>query len=261
MMTRGVAPTLVSDFDGTLVPMGSLDPARLERFGRLWAASEPLPQLIVSSGRMVADLIVAVSQAGLPQPAYYIGGVGTQIHDADGQPLEAWTQLLGEQFDADQIGDLVGSLPAIQPQPAEFQSAHKRSWFWPDQPAAAVDALAMSLAAAGQAVTVVYSSNRDLDILPQYAGKGQALRWLAEHLAMPLSSVIVAGDSGNDASMFTVDGVRGIVVGNGHHDLRQVARASDNEIHVSLAEDIDGVIDGLQHFAVLATDSEAGGAG
>ena len=95
----------------------------------------------------------------------------------------------------------------------------------------------------------MYSSNRDLDFLPRTATKGGALIWLCEHLDLPTSSVVVAGDTGNDSSMFLVPDVRGILVQNAHPELLEAALGHDN---VYQARDIiaDGVIEGLCHFGV-----------
>ncbi len=68
-------------------------------------------------------------------------------------------------------------------------------------------------------VKVVYSSSRDLDILPANATKGGALQWLCTYLKIPLNQVLVAGDTGNDNSLFQLPGVRGIIVENAQPEL------------------------------------------
>ena len=68
------------------------------------------------------------------------------------------------------------------------------------------------------------------------------------HIA--LRDVVVAGDTGNDSSMFLLPDVKGIVVENALPEL--LSAALNQQTFVARSAMADGVLEGLAHFGVLS---------
>lgn len=241
-----------TDLDGTLLG----NPEATTRFRRLWSriitATKPL--LVYNSGRMVADVQSLIEQDIIDQPDYIIGGVGTQIYDvAEEKMMKDFTELFGDHWDLNTVEKIVASYSGVERQPPDFIHPYKSSWFLHNATKETIQDLEEKLRTAGIDGHVVYSSDRDLDILPARGNKGNALAWLCEKLQLPLHQVLVAGDSSNDSSMFHLPNVRGIIVENAQPQLYE----DTVEIVVFCSTHVfaDGIIEGLEHFGVV-NDSE-----
>lgn len=246
----------VSDIDGTLLG----NPESVTVFASNWSAlsADTRPALVYSTGRLADDTRDVVRRTGLPSPDYIVCGVGTQIYDENkGVPLKAFHEILEDGWDLRVVREILSGFP-VQSQPKQFQTPYKCSYFWSDATEEDVVRLETALADAGLDVHVVYSSNRDLDILPLHANKGNALRWLSSHLEIPLDEILAAGDSGNDAAMLKLPGVRGIVVENAQPELMEatVHGTVKGSIFQATGVAAEGVLQGLVHFGVLESVSK-----
>jgi sucrose-6F-phosphate phosphohydrolase len=131
-------------------------------------------------------------------------------------------------------------------QPEKFQGEHKVSYYLTDASRSELAQIRSRLADAGVDADIVYSSQRDLDVLPAGIDKGSAAAFLAEYLEYEPEEVIVCGDSANDLAMFQ-HGFRGIVVGNAHDDLTDLRGPG---VYISEFECAAGLLDGLNHWLV-----------
>jgi sucrose-6F-phosphate phosphohydrolase len=248
-MTHVTAVRLFStDLDGTLI--GNSE--SMQRFKQTWETipRELRPLLVYNSGRGVKDTLSFSQARKLPEPDYVIGGVGTEFHDSrhPGEVKEFVAQF-GEGWDLPTVERIVAATSGVQRQPPEFLHPYKSSWFLERADRAKIEELKQRLAEAGLDVLVIYSSLRHLDVLPSQANKGNALSWLCRRIGVPLDQVLVAGDTGNDSSMFLLPGVHGIIVENAQPELFEAAV----KLPVFVATKImaDGVLEGLKHFGII----------
>jgi sucrose-6F-phosphate phosphohydrolase len=231
---------LVSDVDGTLLG----DERAVREFARWYADARRTLHLALNSGRFFHSVRESARLAGLPEADAYIGGVGTDIcFPPAGERLAGWPEI-DAAWDESVIRGVCAEFGELKLQPDEFLSPYKISYYGHHLDAAYLEQLRQRLAAAGQKVRIIYSSRRDLDVLPAGANKGAAVARLAKHLGIDPSRVIVAGDSGNDLDMFQ-QGFRGIVVANAHPELK--ALRDPNVFHATKSH-AAGVLEGLENW-------------
>jgi sucrose-6F-phosphate phosphohydrolase len=231
---------LVCDLDGTLLGDGRA----LEQFAVWYSRARVNTRLVYASGRFVKSVRESINTSPLPEPDGIIGGVGTQIYDVSAaRRMPMWPPSIFE-WNPYEVRAVCALHAELTPQPEYLLSYYKVSFYAVDLGRTFIDNLILQMAAAGQRVTIVYSSNRDLDILPADADKGAATAHLAKRWKIDAQRVIVAGDSGNDLAMFQA-GFRGIVVGNACPELRSLESPN---VYQSTAEFAAGVLEGLDYW-------------
>ncbi len=242
----------ISDLDGTILGTAGQN----QRFSQLWSSipEKRKPILVYSTGRLFKDARQTIGSSGLPCPDYCICGVGTQIFGGrNWTEFEEYTDLLRKGWNKDIVEDTLTHLGIdLKKQSVQFQSEFKSSWYLdnalPDQ----LEMIQTALGASGTNFSIVYSSSRDLDVLPGKAGKGSALKWLITRVGFTPGETLVAGDSGNDKQMFLIEGVNGIIVGNAKPEL--IHLPTTNTVYQSRKHGIFGVLDGLFHFGIFKKD-------
>jgi sucrose-6F-phosphate phosphohydrolase len=234
---------LVADLDGTLI--GGSEEGRQ----RLRAALDKVRDsliLVYVSGRNLTEQLEEVENNQLLPPDYVVSSVGTEIHRLPGEhPLDEWYRYIQAGFGREDILAFLAELaPYLELQPDENQTPLKISCFWKNATPEELDSLRLALMGAQLPVKLIYSFDIYLDIIPERAGIGTAVKFLMDSLVLSPNQVFVCGDSGNDIDLFQY-GFRGIVVGNATRELRKAVELRAYFSHSAYAE---GLLEGLEHY-------------
>lgn len=249
-MTSKSKLLLISDLDDTL--LGQDD--ALRRFHEFFQRVQEHVSLIYASGRFFASVMEDVRNTVLPPPIAVIGGVGSEIRRyPNGELNKDWMQLISRGWCAQVVRDLLADEDSLELQPQRFQSDFKVSYFLRQATTGQLHRLKRRLELAGIPASLIYSSGRDLDILPAGVNKGAAAAFVASQLGFALDRVIVAGNSGNDATLFDHD-FCGIVVSNALPELQHHV-AGQPRVYNSLESHADGVLDGLRYWLGQCSES------
>lgn len=246
MTARRPARALIAtDLDGTLVG----DREALARLNLDLAGARDRIALVYVTGRVLASTLALIEAEGLLRPDAIVAGVGTAIHLGPRWELDpAWARRMAHDWDAAAVDAAAARLPALAPQPAEALGPFKRSfWVRPEAARPAMSALARDLRGRGARARMIYSSDRDLDVVPIRGGKGGATLYAAALLGVPSERVVACGDSGNDVDLLAV-GAYAAVVANAGQDL---VRHAPGHAYRASAPFAGGVHEALRHFGVV----------
>ena len=235
----GHAPQLVlaTDLDGTLLA-GTQEARR--RIRDLFSGGLAHTRLIYVTGRGAESVIPLLSDSTLPRPDYIIADVGATVLHGDLRPVSPLHHDIAAGWPGTQvILQRLAKFPLLRRQTVPQE---RRCSFFvseegiSDELRAEVEALDCDL---------LYSAGRYLDVLPRGINKGNTLRQLALAEQFDLDSIIVAGDTLNDLSMFAT-GFKGIVVGSAEPELVDRVRKMPR-VFIAQDEGCGGILAGLEH--------------
>ncbi|XYJ08638.1 glucosylglycerol-phosphate synthase [Telluria sp. B2] len=232
---------LATDLDGTLLA-GS--PEARRRVRELFHAQEEGAKLVFVTGRALETILPLLSDPTIPMPDYIIADVGATVVDGRLHPVGDIQQEIAVRWPGSQaVLRALAGFPGLRRQSVPQE---RRCSFLVGE-GAVTPALRARVEALG--CDLLLSAGRYLDVLPRGVGKGPALLRLAEAVGFDPSTIVVAGDTLNDLSMFET-GLHGIVVGSAEPALVEAVRGRPL-VHVAAGEGCDGILEGLAHHGAL----------
>lgn len=234
---------LLSDIDNTLAG----NAAALARF-QDFLETQPGILFGIATGRSLHAALAILKDIAAPIPRILVTSVGSEIYYTTSSSWllrhdEDFARHIDHEWDRGAIAAFMRERKGIVAQGPMEQRRFKLSYFAdlsPDD----VEALRDALRSKGLRTNVVYSHGRYLDILPARAGKGKALRWLAQRFGIGRAATFAAGDSGNDVDMLLAAGT-GLVVGNHDSEIAHLIDAPN--IRFCEAHYAGAIVEGMEH--------------
>lgn len=211
---------IISDLDNTWI---GDNVATIALQNKLLANRDRL-SLVYATGRSFASVAQLMRDFWLVTgeemlvPDYLITGVGSEIYH-QGILDYAWASKISQDWNIEGIRAITRLYPQLIPQPDTELNPWKISFrLHPTANTNIIDKLKQDLVDKNLAANVIFSSGRDVDILPKLADKGKAAMYVREKLQISLDKTLVCGDSGNDLSLYQ-HSILGVIVQNAQPEL------------------------------------------
>lgn len=243
---------LVTDLDNTLIG----DRPALEKLNQILMQmrQEQGLLLVYSTGRSLSLFTQLRQQEPMLVPDALVTAVGTEIYYGGcTTPDPDWSAKLDQGWSRDGVLSITAHFNDLVMQPESEQGPYKASFFLESTLAAdLLPRLDVALQIRGLDVKLVYSGEKDLDILPLHGDKGAAMQYLRNHFEIAAAQTVVCGDSGNDQALFSAGQERGIIVSNACPELLQWHQGHQrDDIYLAKTPCASGILEGLRHFSFV----------
>lgn len=236
---------LATDLDGTL--LGGTEQDRAALFRLLEGRADDWVVIFVT-GRGFDSVRPLLTDPTVPTPDFVIADVGATVIDVGS---ERPVQPLQVQIEANWPGvhQVLEALEPFEQLVRQEVPQERRCSFLAEQ-----EQLCPELEDKVHEIgcELLYSADRYLDVLPRGVSKGSTLLALLDALQYPRDSVLVAGDTLNDRSLFEV-GLKGVVVGEAEPALVEAVSARPLT-HIASSPGAGGILEAMEHHGFTTRD-------
>ncbi|MBI1321411.1 MAG: HAD-IIB family hydrolase [Candidatus Hydrogenedens sp.] len=251
-----VGAILITDIDNTLLG----DEEALGRLLEFMRSHRSEIAFGVASGRYLDKVVEVMNDHHVGPLDVVISSVGTEIYYGPDLAFDkGWASHLRSKWKRDKVAEALDDLEFITLQKDdETQQEFKISYDLDDTLMPHDEAMPIiydRLSKTGVPHTLIFSHDVYIDILPQRASKGKAVRYLSGKWNVPIERIVTAGDSGNDIDMLKGK-TAGIVVSNYSSELEPLKSSPSSRIYFAKEACAAGILDGLRHYGFAPSQQE-----
>ncbi len=239
---------IITDIDNTLLG----DDGALEGLMETLKRHQNEVGFGIATGRTIDSALEVLEEHGIAVPDILITSVGAEIYyGAKSKPDRGWESHISAKWDRNKIERLLKRFAFLELQEGDTQRRFKLSYYVDGTHRDMAETLAQVhalLIENKSRYNMIFSHQQYLDILPYRASKGKAIRYLAYKWNIPLSSILVSGDSGNDEEMLRGE-MPAVVVGNHSDELNHLKGARN--VYFSDKAYAAGILDGITDYGFL----------
>jgi sucrose-phosphate synthase len=245
-----VSSVLMTDIDNTLLG----DDDALARLLEVVKDERNSLAFGVASGRHLGAVLEVIEAHHIDTVDVIVSSVGAEIYYGPERTFDkGWASHLRYRWNRERIESVLKPFEYLYMQSdEETQREFKISYDLNTEaihPDVALPQIREALYKAGVPHTLIFSHGIFVDILPQRASKGKAVRYLSNKWNVPLERIATAGDSGNDIDMLR-GRTAGIVVGNYSQEMEPL-RDGDSRVYFAKGCYAEGILEGLRHYGLI----------
>ncbi len=204
----------------------------------------------INTGLRLDAAVRLLKRHNIPEPDFLITSTGTQINYAPTLTDDiAWTQHIEKQWTPRQVRRVMSDITGVSLREAEQQSPFKISYLYDPESAPPLEQISAMLYKEDQAVNVIFSHGKYLNVVPIRASKGLAMRFLMAQFDIPLERTLAIGGSGADEDMMRGNTLAAIVGNRSHEELSDVKEGKS--IYFTDKTFAAGILEAMEYYDFL----------